>query len=118
MRFGSGACWPIARELLLALVVLALAFVNFGHQSAVFAAGGRVVLTSVSVCGDAGALPGAGEHFACHACRPNVALPPPPPCTPLALRRVAETAAYAAPASQLPAAPPPLTANPRGPPTT
>ena len=35
----------LARETLLALLVVALTFLNFGHSSAVFAAGGRVVVT-------------------------------------------------------------------------
>jgi hypothetical protein len=66
------------RDLLLALLVLGLAALNFGHQSAVFAAGGRVVITAASVCGDPPA-PHSGEHFACHACRPGaLALPPAP----------------------------------------
>jgi hypothetical protein len=67
------------RDLLLALLVLALAALNFGHQSAVLAAGGRVIVTAqTSLCGDPLA-PSGGEHFACHACRPDaVALPPSP----------------------------------------
>jgi hypothetical protein len=68
----------MVRDLLLALVVLALVALNFGHQSAVFAAGGRVVVTAASVCGDPLA-PAAGEHFACHACRPDAIAPPPAP---------------------------------------
>ena len=40
------------RDALLALLVLALSFLSFGHQSAVFAAGGRVVVTAHSICGD------------------------------------------------------------------
>jgi len=67
------------REVLLALCVLALAFLNFGHQSAVLAAGGRVVVTGHAVCGEAGAIPAAGDHFACHSCRPDAAVLPPPP---------------------------------------
>lgn len=66
------------REALLALLVIALTFLNFGHSSAVFAAGGRVVVTGHSICGEQSA-PRDGEHFACHACRPDaIALPPPP----------------------------------------
>lgn len=70
---------PAWREALLALVVLALAFLSFGHTSAVFAAGGRVVVTAHSVCGDPGAIPAAGDHFACHGCKPDLALLPPRP---------------------------------------
>ena len=70
------------QDALLALVVLALAFLNFGHTSAVFAAGGRVVVTADSICGDPGAFPSAGDHFACHGCKPHVALLPPAPEVP------------------------------------
>ena len=67
------------REALLALLVVALTFLNFGHTSAVFAAGGRVVVTSHSTCGDQ-QTPSDGEHFAGHACRLDQAadLPPTP----------------------------------------
>ncbi len=51
------------REALLALVVLALAFLNFGHASAVFAANGRIVITAHSVCGDPGSLPRGGRSL-------------------------------------------------------
>jgi hypothetical protein len=77
MRTGRTERW-MAREALLALLVVALTFLNFGHSSAVFAAGGRVVVTGHSICGE---QPTAhdGDHFACHACRPdNIVLPPPP----------------------------------------
>jgi len=68
----------LVRETLLALLVVALTFLNFGHTSAVFAAGGRVVVTAHSTCGDQ-QTPSDGEHFACHACRQDLpALPPPP----------------------------------------
>jgi hypothetical protein len=66
-------------EALLALVVLALAFLNFGHQSAVLAAGGRIVVTATSICGDPGAIPAAGDHFACHGCKADAAALPPAP---------------------------------------
>lgn len=69
----------MVRETLLALLVLALTLLNFGHASAVSAAGGRVVVDAVDVCGDPTA-PNVGEHFACHACRPVLADLPPPPC--------------------------------------
>lgn len=105
----------MARDALLALLVLALTFLNFGHTSAVFAAGGRVVVTATSICGDP--MPaGAGDHFACHACRQDVASLPPPPA-------LAEPVVFAvAPVAYVPALPvtfaAPLlrTADPRGPP--
>jgi len=68
----------IWRETLLALLVAALTFLNFGHDSAVFAAGGRVVVTGHSICGDQPAT-NDGDHFACHACRQDLPTLPPPP---------------------------------------
>jgi hypothetical protein len=77
MRLGHIERW-MARDALLALLVIALTFLNFGHTSAVFAAGGRVVVTGHSICGEQPAAHD-GDHFACHACRPDaIALPPPP----------------------------------------
>lgn len=77
MRMGRTEL-KLLREALLALLVVALTFLNFGHTSAVFAAGGRVVVTGQSICGEQ-STSHAGEHFVCHACRPdNVAMPPPP----------------------------------------
>ena len=80
MRIDLNQRWAV-RETLLALLVLALTFLNFGHTSAVFAAGGRVVVTGHAICGDQGAV-NEGEHFACHACRPTVADLQPPPAEP------------------------------------
>jgi hypothetical protein len=77
---GLFARKTVVRETLLALLVLALTFLNFGHSSAVFAAGGRVVVTGVSICGDQNSTT-PGDHFACHACRQDVAGLPPPPVT-------------------------------------
>lgn len=69
-----------SREALLALLVLSLTFLNFGHMNAVFAAGGRVVVTGTSICGDHDPT-AAGEHFACHACRQHAPALPEPPAT-------------------------------------
>jgi hypothetical protein len=66
------------RDALLALVVLGLSFLNFGHDSAVFASGGRLVVTGTSICGDQSGSHD-GDHFACHACRPGTAVLPAPP---------------------------------------
>ena len=77
MRIGHIGRW-MARDALLALIVIALTFLNFGHTSAVFAAGGRVVVTGHSICGEQPAQHD-GDHFACHACRPDTAALPPPP---------------------------------------
>jgi hypothetical protein len=64
----------------------------------VFAAGGRVVVTATSICGDPFDTH-AGEHFACHACRPDaLALPPAPTgVEPVCFR--AEAVVYASPAA-------------------
>ena len=114
MRFGGEQrVW--VREALLALLVVALTFLNFGHTSAVFAAGGRVVVTGHSICGDQQA-PNDGEHFACHACRPvAIALPPPP----VAVEPVCFTVVSVDYADvELPPLPLPrlIAARPRGPP--
>ncbi len=70
---------PIFRETLLALLVLALAFLNFGHGS--LSVGGEYRLTAdTSLCGDPLA-PAETDHSVCHACRVgNAADLPPPPC--------------------------------------
>lgn len=60
------------------MLVVGLTFLNFGHTSAVFAAGGRVVVTATSVCGDPLST-SIGDHFACHACRATSAIVPPAP---------------------------------------
>ena len=71
------------RELILAMGLLALVFLAFGHQPASAGAadpGFRFADGSVPVfCGDA---PGedAGAHGPCHACRVSAADLPPPPC--------------------------------------
>jgi hypothetical protein len=105
----------ITRDLLLALLVLALAALNFGHQSAVFAAGGRIVITQASVCGDPLA-PAAGEHFVCHACRPDAAALPPAPASVEPVCFVAQPPVYAAPALIAPAVALVTSSSPRGPP--
>lgn len=80
MRIGTSTARPVLRDTLLALLVLALTFLNFGHSSAVFAAGGRVVITGMSICGEQNSAT-PGDHFACHACRQDVAALPPAPVT-------------------------------------
>jgi hypothetical protein len=104
------------REALLALVVLALAFLNFGHASAVFVANGRIVITAHSVCGDPGSLPPAGDHFACHGCRPDVAALPPAPVSALRAEFCAQKVIYAAAVPATPLAPFTASATARGPP--
>jgi len=105
----------MVREALLALLVVALTFLNFGHTSAVFAAGGRVVVTGTSVCGDQSPT-GLGDHFACHACRSAVAVLPPPPCVAAPVRFAALPVAYAEQLPPAEIAPVLLAGNPRAPP--
>ena len=106
---------PYLRETLLALLVLALAFLNFGHVAV--SASGEFTITPDSWCGDP-LLPDSPDHSPCHACRvgSGADLPPPPAAIePIAF--VATTVAYAAPivAVELPLHSRP--AQPRGPPS-
>ena len=112
----TGAKPPrLLQETLLALLVLALTFLNFGHTSAVFAAGGRVVITATSVCGDPLST-SAGDHFACHACRPAAAVLPPPPAGVAPVQFAVAPVVYTPPLASPAALPFRLAASPRGPP--
>jgi len=68
MRIGLTG-QAMVREALLALLVLAVVFLNFGHGSVALAADGHVIVTSISVCGDPIPAPGDLDHAPCHACR-------------------------------------------------
>jgi hypothetical protein len=103
------------RDALLALLVVALTFLNFGHTSAVFADGGRVVVTGHSICGDTQPV-NDGEHYACHACRPAAAMLPPPPAGVEPVCFVAIPVRYAEIVRSPVARPATLSARPRGPP--
>lgn len=103
------------RETLLAVLVLAVACLNFGHDSAVFAAGGRVVVTGHSICGDQSA-PGAGDHFTCHACRPDALVLPPAPAEAAPIVFAATPVAYVATGYRYPIAGRAPSSQPRGPP--
>lgn len=67
------------KEAVLALLVLGLVFLNFGHANRVFAAEGRIVVTTDAACGNP-FVPVDGDHAPCHVCRIGAAadLPPPP----------------------------------------
>ena len=113
MRTG-GSKQAYFRETVLALVVLALACLSYGHVAVSASVGLRV--TPDSWCGDLPA-PGSPDHTPCHACRIGSAadVPPPSDCIePAAF--VAMPVAYSAP----PAAPElraqARRAQPRGPP--
>jgi hypothetical protein len=103
------------RETLLALLVIALTFLNFGHVSVT--ASGDFRVTPDSWCGDP-LLPNSPDHSPCHACRigSGADLPPPPASIePVAF--VASPVAHIAPrgAIDLPVRTRPT--QPRGPPT-
>ena len=104
---------PILREALLAALVLALVFLNFGHTTA-FARTGYDV--DNSWCGDP-LSPDPIAHAPCHACRvgEGAALPP-PPVTALDVARISVSISY--PHTLAPIAPLPLFsyARARGPP--
>lgn len=105
------------RETLLALLVIALTFLNFGHSSAVFAAGGRVVVTGQAICGDQGSLHD-GDHFACHACRPSPADLPPPPAEPEPVCFAVSAVHYSAASVPTDSSAGLLAFEPRGPPVS
>lgn len=110
---AGGKRWAYVRETLLALAVLALTFLNFGHVSV--SASGDVQITTDSWCGTPLAPEGIA-HAPCHACRADgVALPPPPAETaPVCFAAIAIV--YDA-LQVRPDAPPALRlAQPRGPP--
>jgi hypothetical protein len=115
MGQGQPISRAIARDVLLAAMVFALLCLNFGHSSAVFAAGGRVVVTAQSICGDQPS-PVAGNHFACHACRPGLAVLPPPPADCVATEFATLPVVYVLPAVAPPVLTPGGVAKPRGPP--
>lgn len=106
----------VARETLLALLVLALGFLNFGHTNIAFASGGRLVLTTESSCGNP-LIPVTGDHTPCHACRIGQAadLPPAPACVEPITFALAQVT-YVETISAFDTAPLLRTASPRAPP--
>lgn len=91
---AAGTRWAYAREIVLALAVLALTFLNYGHVSV--SASGDLRITPDSWCGSPLA-PDDVAHAPCHACRVDgAALPPAPTCVePVAF--VAVAVVYTAP---------------------
>ena len=77
MRIDRIAPRPYLRETLLALLVIALTFLNYGHTSV--SAAGNLQLVPDSWCGDP-LLPDSPDHSPCHACRigSGADLPPRP----------------------------------------
>lgn len=106
----------LARETLLAVLVLALCFLSFGHR-AVAVPDGTTLSAAISWCGDA-SLPGNADHAACHACRLGQgALLPPPPCATTHFP-VAEAVLYAASVPAVLASTAMFAPSARGPPLT
>ena len=105
---------PYLRETLLALVVIALTFLNFGHVAV--SASGDFSITPDSWCGDP-LLPDSPDHSPCHACRigSGADLPPPPAAIEPIVFAVTSVA-YAAPDAALELPVPLRPAQPRGPP--
>ena len=106
----------MVRETLLALLVLALGFLNFGHSSVALAADGHLVVTGSSYCGNP-LTPDRGDHTPCHACRiGNAADLPPVPADIAPVAFAATAVIYAAPPAASTALVFGLAANPRAPP--
>jgi hypothetical protein len=113
MEIRHAAPKPYLRETLLALLVVALVFLNFGHVAVT--ASGEFRVTPDSWCGDP-LLPDSPNHSPCHACRiaSGADLPPPACIEPVAF--VALPMAYVAPAFVLDLPVHARPAQPRGPP--
>ena len=110
----GGRRWAHAREIILAVLVIALTFLNYGHVAV--SASGDLRVTADSWCGDPLA-PDSGDHAPCHACRvgQGADLPPPPACVePVAV--VAAPVAYVAPVGAIALPLRARPAQPRGPP--
>jgi hypothetical protein len=111
----GGRKWVYLRETLLALLVVALTFLNYGHV-AVSAAGG-VQITPDSWCGDP-LLPDSPDRSPCPACRigSGADLPPRPTCA-MPVSFVAIPTAYATPLATIELPLHARPAQPRGPPS-
>jgi len=105
--------WIYLRETLLALAVVALTFLNFGHTSV--SASGDFTVTPDSWCGSPMAPEGVA-HAPCHACRVDGAALPPPPVEAAPVCFAVAAVAYVAPILMpvLPLTQRPV--QPRGPP--
>jgi hypothetical protein len=111
----GGRRWAYAREIILAAVVVALTFLNYGHVAV--SASGDFRVTPDSWCGDP-LLPDSPDHSPCHACRigSGADLPPPPVCVgPVSF--VARPIAYAAPLATIELPLQARPAQPRAPPS-
>jgi hypothetical protein len=106
----------MVRETLLALLVLAIVFLNFGHQNLAFAGDGHIVSAASAFCGDP-IHPNDAGHAPCHACRIGAGADlPPAPCAVEPASFVATASVYATMAVDAEVAPFRLAASPRAPP--
>jgi hypothetical protein len=105
---------PHLREMLLALAVVALTFLNFGHVSV--SASGDIQVTPDSWCGSPLAPEGT-PHSPCHACRADGAALPPPPAAIEPIVFIVTDLAYVAPIAAIEVPLHSRPAQPRGPPT-
>jgi len=107
----------LARETLLALIVLALSFLNFGHASLALAANGQVVVTGYSFCGNPITPDDNHGHLPCHACRTGGAADlPAAPGAPLPVAFGTAPVIYCDAARALAELSAPIAAQPRAPP--
>lgn len=115
MTSGNTTGRMLLREALLALLVLSLVFLSFGHPAAA-REGYGVASDDTSWCGDPIA-PTDLSHTPCHACRigEGAALPP-MPVEAEAVCFAQAAVVYAEPALALDVFAPPTFANPRAPP--
>jgi hypothetical protein len=118
MGFRGEKSRIVARETLLACLVLALAFLNFGHTNLSFAFDGHTVVASAGpLCGDPVHPNGQDHQQPCHACRIGGGADlPPPPCGAVPVAFAVLPVAYADTPALLPPPRLSLTAHPRGPP--
>jgi len=106
----------VFREALLALLVLAVTFLNFSTTTVSVASDDQTVVSAITVfCGDHPLSNDCG-HVVCHACRPNIADLPPPPSTAVRVAFGATRVVYADAVADIDAAPVAVKPNPRGPP--
>jgi hypothetical protein len=114
MLTGRISSRPLLRDTLLALLTVALIFLNFGH--AAVSASGDFRITPDSWCGDP-LLPNSTDHAPCHACRigGGADLPPPPASVEWVAFVVLEVS-YFAPVAAMDVPVHARPAQPRGPP--
>jgi hypothetical protein len=106
----------MAREMLLAALVLALGFLSFSHSAIALPGSAETAQAYASFCGDP-SLPADAGDAPCHACRigSGADLPPAPLCD-LPVRFAEALDSFAADLPGLVTSPLLLTGSPRAPP--